>query len=176
MDLTEPDRTAICYIRWKAVLFGGMMLALAGLMIWVGIDAFDPAWTATVTDGEWLVAAPYWIRAPFILVIALFVGVPGLWMLWAAASGAPVVIADQVTITARTIFGRRRSLCWAAIVDAKRKQNQIILAPEGTNGLIHEIWDRRSVHLDTGMLEGDRFALEALVHRYRPDLVFRDVA
>ena len=51
------------YVRWKGLLFGAMPVALGGLMIWIGIEAFDPSWTAQVAKGQWLVNAPVWIRS-----------------------------------------------------------------------------------------------------------------
>jgi hypothetical protein len=166
---------AFHYVRWKALLFGGLPIALAGVMIWVGIQALDPAWTAQVPKGQYLVDAPVWIRSPVIFTTAIAVLLPGLWMFWAGVSRSVVATFDSHSISARTLYGRRRRLDWASIVIAKRKRNQLILSPSGTGTLGQEIWDRKSVLLDVGMLEAPVGEIERLVLRQRADLVFRDV-
>ncbi len=144
-------------------------------MIWIGIEAFDPAWTAQVARGQFLVDAPYWIRSPVMLATGGFVFGMGAWLLLATAMGAAVVVADSEGIAARTIFGRLRRLKWSEIVDAKRKKNQLILSPAGTGTLDQEIWDRKSVFLDIGMLDAPPGAFETLVRQHRSDLVFREI-
>ncbi len=96
---------------------------------------------------------------------------PGLWLLYAGLTNASVVTATEEAITARTLFGRRRQLAWRDIVVAKRKKNQIILSPTGTDTVGQEIWDRKSVFLDIGTLNAAPGAAEALITRHRPDLV-----
>ncbi|MGH6890902.1 MAG: hypothetical protein ACREEP_01465, partial [Dongiaceae bacterium] len=145
------------------------------LMIWVGAEALDPAWTAQVTRGQYLVDAPNWVRSPVILATAAVVLLTGLWMLWAGLTRAAVVTADSRAISARTIVGRQRRLVWADIVDAKRRKNQLVLSPPGVDTISQEIWDRKSVFLDGGMLDAAKGEIEALVQRHRPDLLFRDV-
>src|SRR5262245_42927016 len=99
----------------------------------------------------------------------------GLWMLWAGLTRAVVVAADRRAIGARTIFGRYRELPWSSIVEAKRMKIRLVLSPAGTDTIGQQIWDRKSVLLDVGMLEGEPRDIEVVVHHYRPDLVFRHV-
>ena len=96
---------------------------------------------------------------------------PGLWLLFAGLTNATVVTATEEAIAARTLFGRQRRLTWADITFAKRKKNQIILSPAGTDTVGQEIWDRRSVFLDIGTLDVAPGAMETLIARHRPDLV-----
>ena len=100
-----------------------------------------------------------------------FVLAPGLWLLLAGLANAPVVTATEEAITARTLFGRQRRLAWRDIMVAKRKKNQIILSPAGTDTVGQEIWDRKSVFLDIGTLDAAPGATETLITRHRPDLV-----
>ena len=162
-------------MRWKALLFGGIPLALGLLTIWVAVEAFDPAWTAHVVKGQYLVDSPRWIRVPVFLATAVLLVLMGIWMLWAGLTGAVVAVIDNHSVTARTIFGRRRQLPWSSVVAAKRKKNQLVLSPAGTDTPSQEIWDRRSVLPDVGMLDAASRDIEALVSRHRPDIVFRDV-
>lgn len=162
------------YVPWKGLLFGALPVALGGLMIWIGIEAFDPLWTAQVAKGQWLVNAPFWIRSPLMLATGGFVFGMGAWLLYATLLGVTVVTADNDGIAARTIFGRLRQLKWSEIVDAKKKKNQLILSPAGIDTLGQEIWDRKSVFLDTGMLDAAPGAVEALIKQHRPGLNFRD--
>lgn len=171
----SPDRIVYRYVRWKALLFGSVPVALGALMIVVGIEAADPKWTAEVARGQFLVDAPTWIRSPVMLATGGFVFAMGAWLLWAVTTGVKVVEADAAGVAARTIFGRLRQVKWPEIVDAKRKKNQLILSPAGTDSLGQEIWDRKSVFLDIGMLDAPPGEVEALVHQHRPDLVFRDI-
>ena len=174
MPANAAEPLTLHYVLWKSFLFGSLPIALGGLMIWVGIEALDPDWTAQVTKGQYLVDAPPWVRGPVILASAAILVAPGLRLVWAGLTRAPVVTIDQSMIAARTIFSRRRQLPWARIVEAKRK-NQLILSPAGTNTLSQEIWDLKSVVLDTGMLDVGGRDIEALVLHHRPGLVFRDV-
>ena len=163
------------YVRWKGLLFGSIPVALGGLMIWIGIEAFDPSWTAEVSKGQWLVNAPVWIRSPVMLATGGFVFGMGAWLLFATLSGVAVVTADDDGIAARTIFGRLRELKWSEIVDAKKKKNQLILSPVGIDTIGQEIWDRKSVFLDIGMLDASPGAVEALIKQHKPGLDFREI-
>ena len=109
-------------------------------MIGLGVLALDPAWTAHVARGQYLVDARVWVRSPVMFATGAVVLMPGLWLLFAALVKPPVVVANDRTITARTLFGRLRRLDWDAIVAAKRKKNQIILSPVGRG----QRWARRS--------------------------------
>ena len=140
-------------------------------MIWLGVEALDPSWMAHVARGQFIVDAPVWVRAPLLFVTGGFVLTPGLWLLYAGLTNAAVVTATEQSITARTLFGRRRQLAWREIVVAKRKKNQIILSPAGTDTVSQEIWDRKSVFLDIGTIDAAPGAAEALIARHRPDLV-----
>ena len=163
------------YVQWKGLLFGSIPGALGGLMIWIGIEAFDPSWTAEVSKGQWLVNAPVWIRSPVMLATGGFVFGMGAWLLFATLSGVAVVTADDDGIAARTIFGRLRRLQWSEVVDAKKKKNQLILSPVGIDTIGQEIWDRKSVFLDIGMLDAPPGAVEALVKQHKPGLGFRAI-
>ena len=164
---------SIAYTRWKALVFGGLLSALAALMAWVGIAALDPDWTAQVAKGQYLVDAPAWLRAPVMLAVAAVCGQSGLWQLGAGLLGLPVVRIDDQGIEARTSFGRRRRLAWDAIVQMTRRRNQLILSPAGTAAIGQEIWDRLSVILDVGMLDAEPAQIEDLIKRFRPDLLER---
>ena len=94
-----------------------------------------------------------------------------LWLLFAGLTNATVVTATEEAIAARTLFGRQRQLAWTDITVAKRKKNQIILSPAGTDTVGQEIWDRKSVFLDIGTLDVAPGAAETLIARHRPDLV-----
>jgi hypothetical protein len=168
--VTAPHTTTYRYARWKALLFGVVPAGLGGLMIGLGVYALDPAWTAQVARGQYLVDAPVWVRSPVMFATGAAVLIPGLWLLFAALRNSPVVIANDRMIAARTLFGRLRQLDWDAIVAAKRKKNQIILSPLGVNTLGQEIWDRKSVFQDIGMLDAAAGEIEALVHSHRPDV------
>lgn len=157
------DTHTIVYVRWKALLFGGVLASIAVMMLWVGLQSLDPAWTATVTKGQSLVDAPAWVRAPVILGVALFCAVPGLWQIFAGYLRWPVVRFDEQGIEARTSFGRRRHLAWESVVEVKRKKNQLILSPPGVNTIGQEIWDRKSVILDIGMLDIKSQAIDDLI-------------
>jgi hypothetical protein len=169
------DRIVFHYVRWKALLFGALLLALGAAMIWVGTEALDPSWTAQVSRGQYLVDAPFWLRGPVFLVIGALVFVCGAWPLMSTILRMPVVVADGDQIRARTTFGRLRQLPWSRIVAAKRKKNQLILSPAGTNTFAQEIWEHKSVLLDVGMLAAASDELEKLVLTHRPDLMFVDV-
>lgn len=164
------------YVRWKAALFGCMLLSIAGLLMWTGMEAANPAWTANVTDGEWLVAAPNYIRSPFMLAVAGILAIPGIWMLCAACANLVVVRWDQDVIAARTIFGRWRQIRWADIAEAQCSTNRIALTASRAPSLLDQIWDSRAVLLDTGMLVGGPTLTADVVRQGRPDLKFRDIA
>jgi hypothetical protein len=172
MRSTDPSVAVIRYRRSKALAFGAMMLAIGAGIAWLAWDALDPGWTSPTDDGALLQALPYWVRVPFILAIATIVLTPGVTMVWSGLRNAVVVRADSEGISARTIFGRRRYLAWDDIVSARRfgTENQIILSPMGADTLVQEIWDRKSVLLDVGMLETPARDVEALLARHRPDL------
>ena len=170
MDTPNPP-LVFHYVFWKAVLFGVIPAALGAGMIWIGVLALDPTWTAEVAKGQFLVDAPPWIRSPVMFATGAFVFVPGLRLLIAAATHASVVSMDDRGVSARTIFGRLRHLDWPAVKSVKRKKNQIILSPVGADTLGQEIWDRISVVLDIGMLDAPAAELEAHIRRHRPDLV-----
>ena len=51
---------------------------------------------------------------------------------------------------------------------------QIVLSPVGNSGLLAEIWDRKSVLIDVGMLDRPVADVEALIRRFRPDLTIDD--
>ena len=172
MRSTDPPLTVIRYRRSKALAFGTMMLAIGAGIAWLAWDALDPDWTSPTDDGALLQALPYWVRVPFIMVIATIVLTPGVTMLSSGLRDTVVVRADADGISARTIFGRRRYLSWDNIVSAKGfgAENQIVLSPAGADTLGQEIWDRKSVLLDIGMLEVPPRDVEALVTRHRPDL------
>jgi len=172
MRSTDPSVTVIRYRRSKALAFGAMMLAIGAGIAWLAWDALDPGWTSPTDDGALLQALPYWVRVPFILAIATIVLTPGVTMVWSGLRNAVVVRADSEGISARTIFGRRRYLAWDDIVSARRfgTENQIILSPMGADTLVQEIWDRKSVLLDAGMVEIPLRDVEALLARHRPDL------
>jgi hypothetical protein len=167
--------TTFRYVRWKAFLFGAVPAALGSLMIGLGVYALDPTWTAHVARGQYLVDAPVWVRSPVMFATGAAVLAPGLWLLFAALTNSPVITINDDTISARTLFGRLRQLAWAKIAVAKRKKNQIILSPIGVDTLGQEIWDRKSVFLDIGMLETAPGELEALIGRHRPNLVIPPV-
>ncbi len=173
--MSRPNAITFLYVRWKALLFGALPLALGIGMVWIGIEAFDPAWTAQVTRGQALADAPFWIRAPVMLAVGIIVLGAGFWPLMSTAFQIPVVVADDQQIASRTLFGRPRRLRWADIVAAKRKKNQLVLSPAGINTIGQEIWDRKSVNLDVGLLAAAPGEVEALVLLHRPDLVFQDV-
>ena len=174
MPIQDHEPRIYHYVRWKAALFGALPAALGLLMVWVGVAAIDPTWTAQVSKGQNLVDAPNWLRSPVILATAIVLLIPSCWLLWASITHATVVETTDLGIVAHTMFGRKRSVAWASIVDAKRKKNQLVLSPVGTDTVLQEIWDRRSVFLDIGMLDAPVGAMEALVHRHRPDIAFRD--
>ena len=112
--MTQPsNKIEYRYVRWKAVLFGLVPVVLGGLMIWIGLEAIDPSWTAQVAKGQWLVNAPFWIRSPVMLATGGFVSGMGAWLLFATLSGVAVVTAGDEGIAARTIFGRLRELKWS---------------------------------------------------------------
>ena len=172
MRSTDPPLTVVRYRRSKAFAFGAMMLAIGAGIAWLAWDALDPGWTSPIEDGALLQALPYWVRVPFIVAIAIIVLTPGVTMVWSGLTNAVVVRANADGISARTIFGRRRYLSWDDIVSAKGfgAENQIVLSPAGAETLVQEIWDRKSVLLDVGMLEAPPRDVEALVTRHRPDL------
>ena len=135
MRSTDPPLTVIRYRRSKALAFGTMMLAIGAGIAWLAWDALDPDWTSPTDDGALLQALPYWVRVPFIMVIATIVLTPGVTMLWSGLRDTVVVRADADGISARTIFGRRRYLSWDNIVSAKGfgAENQIVLSPAGAD-------------------------------------------
>ena len=168
---TSADgRTVFYYVAWKAWLFGGMLAAIGLLTVWVGISALNPAWTADVSDGQWLVATPWWVRGPFMLSMALVMLVPGVWQLYAALTHAPVIQCGEHTIAARSSFGRWRRIAWSDIVSIKKEPNQMILSPAGSDTVAAEIWDRRSVLLDIGMLDAAPGEIISLIQQHRPHL------
>ena len=173
---TSASPIAYRYVRWKAVLFGLVPTLLGAAMIGIGVVALDPTWTAQVARGPYLVDAPVWIRSPVMFATGGFVFVPGLRLLYAAVSNARIATFDEHGITARTLFGRRRHVEWRSIQTAKRKKNQIILSPADVDTLGQEIWDRKSVFLDIGMLDAVDGDIEAQVRRHRPDLVIPPIA
>ena len=79
---------------------------------------------------------------------------------------------DDQTISSRTIFGRQRQLAWHMVGSVRRlrRENQIVLSPVGNSGLLAEIWDRKSVMIDVGMLDRPVADVEALIRRFRPDI------
>lgn len=162
------------YVRWKAVLFGGIATAIAMATLWVGIEAADPSWTATVTKGQWLVDAPAAVRAPALIAFAGFLLVPSLWLIAAGLAGAIVVTITDTGISARTTFGRPRRLGWPDVVAIRRSRNRITLSPAEVDTLGQQIWDRRSVLIDTGMLDVAPCELESVIRRLRPDLALVD--
>ena len=93
-------------------------------------------------------------------------------MVWAGLSNRIIVHADANQISSRTIFGRRRTLPWPAIGSGKywRKENQIVLSPIGQGGIAEEIWDRKSVLIDVGMLDRSVADVERMIHHFLPDL------
>ena len=171
MGAPANSATTFRYKRWKALVFGAVSAALGALMIGLGVVALDPSWTAHVARGQFIVDAPVWVRAPVLFVTGVFVLAPGLWLLFAGLTNATVVTAIEQAIVARTLFGRQRRLAWTDITVAKRKKNQIILSPVGTDTVGQEIWDRKSVFLDIGTLDVAPGAAEALIARHRPDVV-----
>jgi hypothetical protein len=97
---------------------------------------------------------------------------PGAMMVWAGLTQRIIVRADSDGISSRTIFGRRRSLAWDAVGSVRRwqRENQIVISPLGHGGLADEIWDRKSVLIDVGMLDRPVADVEAMVRQFRPDL------
>ena len=129
MTIQDHKPQSFRYVRWKAALFGALPLTLVMLMVWVGVEAIDPTWTAQVSKGKYLVDAPNWVRSPVILATAIAPLIPSGWLLWASLTRAIVVEVTDRGIAARMMFGRKRSVTWASIVDAKRKKNQLVLSP-----------------------------------------------
>ena len=160
------------YRRRLAFVFGAMMLAIGGAICFVAWEALDPAWQSPSDDGALLQALPAWVRVPFFLFVGGIVVLPGAMMLWAGLSNRTIVYADANQISSRTIFGRRRTLPWHAIGSAKywRKENQIVLSPIGHGGIAEEIWDRKSVLIDVGMLAHSVADVERMIQQFRPDL------
>ena len=174
-----PDqRTDIIlrYRRSKALVFAAIMLGIGGMIGWVAWDAIDPAWRAPSDDGALLQALPAFVRVPFFVVVGLVVLAPGVWILWAGLANLPVVRMDDQNISSRTIFGRQRRLAWHMVGSVRRlrRENQIVLSPVGNSGLLAEIWDRKSVLIDVGMLDRPVADVEALIRRFRPDLTIDD--
>ena len=99
MRSTDPSVTVIRYRRSKALAFGAMMLAIGAGIAWLAWDALDPGWTSPTDDGALLQALPYWVRAPFIVVIATIVLTPGVTMVWSGLRNAVVVRADSEGIS-----------------------------------------------------------------------------
>ena len=153
------------------------MLGIGSMIGWVAWDAFDPAWRAPGDDGALLQALPAYARVAFFVVIGLVVLAPGAWMLWAGLADLPVVRIDGQNISSRTIFGRQRQLAWHMVGSVKRlqRENQIVLSPLGNSGLLTEIWDRKSVLIDVGMLDRPPADVEAMIRRLRPDLTIDDL-
>lgn len=160
------------YRRSKAFGFGAMMLAIGGAIAFVAWEALDPAWQSPSDDGALLQALPAWVRVPFFLLIGAIVILPGAMMVWAGLTNRIIVQADANHISSRTIFGRRRAMPWHAIGLAQywRKENQIALSPIGHGGIAEEIWDRKSVLIDVGMLDHTVADVERMVRHFRPDL------
>jgi hypothetical protein len=171
MDIPAIDETLIRYAKRKAIAFGVIMLAIGTAMVWLAMELLDATWISPSDDGALLQIMPTWVRTPLVIIIAGIVLMPGVAMLGAGLTQRVIVRADAAGIAARTIFGRTRRLSWGDIVVAKRKQNQIVLSPTDVDTIGQEIWDRKSVLLDVGMLEVAPPEVEALIHRYRPDLV-----
>jgi hypothetical protein len=172
MGVPAMQETVIRYTKAKAIGFGLFMLALGALTVWVATELVDPLWVALSDDGVLLQIMPRWIRTPLVVLMGIVVLIPpGVAMLWAGLTGRVIVRADAAGIAARTIFGRLRRIRWGDIVAARRKQNRIMLSPAGVDTIDQRIWDRKSVLLDVGMLEGGPAVAEALIRRYRPDLV-----
>ena len=162
------------YVPWKALLFGAMMAAIGCGILWVGVQSLDPAWTAEVQDGQLLVDLPWFLRGPFFLLMGLVVVTPGGWLIYAGLARTPVVRIDATGIAARTIVGRTQALDWPQIVTARRRTNRLILSPAGIDSYWLQVWDRKSVIVDAGMIDAGPGEIEALVARHRPDLVFID--
>lgn len=164
------------YRRSKALVFAAIMLGIGGMIGWVAWDAIDPAWRAPSDDGALLQALPAFVRVPFFVVVGLVVLAPGVWILCAGLANLPVVRMDDQNISSRTIFGHQRRLAWHVVgsVTRLRRENQIVLSPVGNSGLLAEIWDRKSVLIDVGMLDRPVADVEALIRRFRPDLTIDD--
>ena len=164
------------YRRSKALVFAAIMLGIGGMIGWVAWDAIDPAWRAPSDDGALLQALPAFVRVQFFVVVGLVVLAPGVWILCAGLANLPVVRMDDQNISSRTIFGRQRRLAWHMVgsVTRLRRENQIVLSPVGNSGLLAEIWDRKSVLIDVGMLDRPVADVEALIRRFRPDLTIDD--
>lgn len=159
--------------RRKALIFGAIMSLIAVGTIWVGADSLDPAWTAEVPKGQALVNSPAWVRGPFIIAFGLLFAWHGGWLLYAGATGMPVVEVGDSAISSRTILGRRRTLAWADIAKATRKGNQLILSPTPPGGIAAMLWDRHTLTIDLGSLAAEPGEIEAHVLGRRPDLAAR---
>ena len=175
-ELTESSKQNGVYLfryrRIKTFGFGGILLAIGAAIGWVAWDALDPAWISPNDDGALLQALPAWVRVLFFVATGCVLLVPGTVMVWAGLRNLNIVRADAEGISSRTIFGRRRYLPWQAIGSAKRwgRENQIALSPIGHGGLAEEIWDRKSVLIDVGMLDRPVADVEAMIRHFRPDL------
>lgn len=172
MSALPHDVVELRYRRAKAFGFGGMMLVIGGIGAWVGWDALSPGWTSPTDDGVLLQALPPWLRMTVFAAFAALMLVPGSLMLIAGIARQIIVRADRGGISSRTIFGHRRSLAWSEIASAKRSdgENRIVLSPSGLCGIFDEIWDRKSVIIDSGMLEQTADQVEDVIKRFRPDL------
>ena len=168
----DGDTFAMRHRRSKALGLGIMMLAIGGAIGFLAWEALDPAWQSPGDDGALLQALPTWVRVPFFVLIGGVVLLPGLMMVWAGLTKRIIVQADANHISSRTIFGHRRTLPWHAIGSAQywRKENQIALSPIGHGGIAEEIWDRKSVLIDVGMLDHTVADVERMVRHFRPDL------
>jgi len=168
----QPAIYLMRYRRSKAFAFGAIMLGIGSGILWVASEALDPIWRSPSDDGALLQALPAYVRVPFMLAIGALILEPGAMMLWAGLTNRIIVSADAVGISSRTIFGYRRELAWQSIGSVKHwgRENQIALSPRGSGGLAQEIWDRKSVLIDVGMLDRSVADVEAVIKRFRPDL------
>ncbi len=160
------------YRRSKAHAFGAIMFGIGSMIAWVAWDALDPGRRSPSDDGAALQALPAFVRVRFFAAIGLIVLAPGATMLWASLANLPIVRIHGRCISDRTIFGRRRKLAWRSVgsVTRLRREYQIVVSPAGHGGLLEEIWDRKLVLLDVGMLDRSVDEVEAIVRRFRPDL------
>lgn len=159
----------IRYQRSKALGFGAAMLGIGSAIAWLALDTL---WHAPIDDGAVLQTLPSLISVPILALVAGILLTPGLMMVWAGLTNRIIVRADAEVISSRTIFGRSRTLRWLSIGSVKRwgRENQIVLSPIGYDGLAAEIWDRKSVLIDAGMLERSVAEVEEIIRHFRPDL------
>jgi hypothetical protein len=171
----QPAVYVMRYRRSKAFAFSAIMLGIGAAIAWVCLEALDPAWSAPDDNGAVLQPLPVFVRVPFMAVLGALILTPGAMMLWSGLTNRIIVRADAVSISSRTIFGRRRELPWQSIGSVKRygRENQIVLSPLGHGGLADEIWDRKSVLIDVGMLDQPVARVESVIRLFRPDLAIQ---